>query len=538
MGPEYLLYRLGIDLFPVCRPQAPVFVFDHAAKVLKVRKAVLAHLLVEYPQKLWTTAGTPKSTDDGREFSLFPAILCGLHEPIRDSFDWNEEKPFISGQQALWSPLSNVEFMKGPILQVALDLVDLRRALEIAGEAAEGGADWLEVGTPLIKSEGMNAIRMLREAFPRKTIVADMKIADTGAIEVEMAAKAGANVVCVLADADDSVIAEAVRAAGLYGVRIMADLINVTDPVPRAQTLASLGVDIINAHVGIDQQMIGKNSLDLLAALSGSVQAPIAVAGGLDAETAAQAVQHGATIIIVGGSIVRSADVTASTQKIRNAIDHPAVQPERGESRDEAIRRIFMAVSSPNISDAMHRKGAMHSLISISGKVKMVGRAVTVQTLAGDWAKPVEAIDIAGEGEVLVINNDQAMDVAPWGELATLSCKNRGISGVVIDGAVRDVDDIREMGYPVFARATVPNAGEPKGFGEINTEIRCCGQRVRPGDWIVGDESGVVVVPRERAYEIARRSLEVKKTEERIREEIRRGSTLSHVMELLKWEKK
>jgi 3-hexulose-6-phosphate synthase/6-phospho-3-hexuloisomerase len=108
----------------------------------------------------------------------------------------------------------------------------------------------------------------------------------------------------------------------------------------------------------------------------------------------------------------------------------------------------------------------------------------------------------------------------------------------VIDGAVRDVDDIRRMQFPLFARAAVPNAGEPKGFGEINAEIRCAGQQVRPGDWIVGDESGVVVIPRERAYEVARRAHEVKKNEERIREEIRRGSTLSRISELIKWEKR
>ncbi|MDD5024033.1 MAG: bifunctional hexulose-6-phosphate synthase/ribonuclease regulator, partial [Methanoregula sp.] len=87
-------------------------------------------------------------------------------------------------------------------------------------------------------------------------------------------------------------------------------------------------------------------------------------------------------------------------------------------------------------------------------------------------------------------------------------------------------------------RAVVPNAGEPKGFGEINAEIQCGGQQVHRGDWIVGDESGVVVIPRERAYEIARRALEVKKSEARIREEIRRGSTLSVVAELVKWEKR
>ncbi len=94
------------------------------------------------------------------------------------------------------------------------------------------------------------------------------------------------------------------------------------------------------------------------------------------------------------------------------------------------------------------------------------------------------------------------------------------------------------MKFPLFAKAVCPNAGEPKGFGEINAEITCCGQYVRPGDWIIGDESGVVVIPRERAYEIARRALEVRKNEERIREEIRRGSTLAKVADLIRWEKK
>lgn len=428
--------------------------------------------------------------------------------------------------------------MNAPILQVALDLLELKRAVKIADEAVQGGADWLEAGTPLIKSEGMHAVRTLRERFPQHTIVADMKVADTGTIEVEMAAKAGANLICILADADDSVIEEAVRAASLYGVRLMADLINVTDPVARSGELEGLGVDIINAHVGIDQQMIGKSSIELLASLSGTISVPIAVAGGLDAVTAAQAVQHGADIIIVGGSIVRTANVTDATKTIRRAIDSLLIQPEKAESRDEAIRRLLSGVSVPNISDAMHRKGAMRDLISICGDVKMVGRAVTVHTVAGDWAKPIEAIDIACAGDVIVVNNDGAKYIAPWGELATLSCKNKGIAGIVIDGAVRDVDDIRRMAFPIFATAVVPNAGEPKGFGEINAEITCCGQPVRPGDWIAGDESGVVVIPKGRAYEIARRAVEVKKTEERIREEIRRGSTLSEVTELLKWEKK
>jgi 3-hexulose-6-phosphate synthase/6-phospho-3-hexuloisomerase len=428
--------------------------------------------------------------------------------------------------------------MKRLILQVALDLTELNRALQIASEAVRGGADWIEAGTPLIKSEGMQAVRALKAQFPDHVIVADMKIADTGTLEVEMAAKAGAGMVCILADADDSVVAEAVRAARLYGVSLMADLMNTPDPVPRAKQLEAMGIDIIVAHVGIDQQMMGKSSIDLLTSITGEVTIPVAVAGGLDAVTAAQAVQYGAAMVIVGGAIVRSADVTASTSVIRAAIDTPSIQPDQKVSPDERIRGLFAKVSSPNVTDAMHRKGAMAGVISICGDVKMVGKAVTVQTFAGDWAKPVEAIDCASIGDVIVINNDGATHVAPWGELATMSCIKKGIAGVVIDGAVRDADEIRKTKFPVFAKAVVPNAGEPKGFGEINAEIQCAGQVVKAGDWIIGDGSGVVVVPKERAYEIARRALEVHKNEERIREEIRRGSTLSRVAELIKWEKK
>jgi 3-hexulose-6-phosphate synthase/6-phospho-3-hexuloisomerase len=95
---------------------------------------------------------------------------------------------------------------------------------------------------------------------------------------------------------------------------------------------------------------------------------------------AAQAVQYGAAIVIVGGAIVRSADVTESTTAIRMAIDNPSIQPAQKGSPDERIRELFAKVSSPNITDAMHRKGAMEGILSICGDVKMVGRAVTVQT--------------------------------------------------------------------------------------------------------------------------------------------------------------
>ena len=382
----------------------------------------------------------------------------------------------------------------------------------------------------------MDAVREMKKALPGVRIVADMKTVDTGAMELEMAAKAGADIVAMLATSDNATIEDAMRAARKYGVEIMMDLLTVPDPVKRSRELEALGVDYICVHVGIDQQMTGRDTIDFLRDIVKEVATPVAAAGGIDALTGAEAVASGAAIVIVGGSIVRSADVTGSARKIREAIDHAQSQGGAKVSREEEMIAIFREVSSSNISDAMHRKGAMRGILPINLGSKIVGRAVTVQTFAGDWAKPVEAIDLAGPGDVLVIYNGSNF-IAPWGGLATLSCKIKGIEGAVIDGAVRDVDEIRAMNYPIFSSGITPNAGDPKGMGEINSEITCAGQAVKPGDYIVGDESGVVVIPKERAYEIARRAKEVQKTESRLYEEIRRGSTLSQVAKLKKWEK-
>jgi len=107
----------------------------------------------------------------------------------------------------------------------------------------------------------------------------------------------------------------------------------------------------------------------------------------------------------------------------------------------------------------------------------------------------------------------------------------------VIDGAVRDVDGIDEIGFPVFARHKASNAGDPKGYGGLGSKIKCGNVEVSPGDWIIGDTNGVMVVPKEEALMIANRSMDVMEKENRIREEIKEGRTLSVVMELEKWEK-
>jgi 3-hexulose-6-phosphate synthase/6-phospho-3-hexuloisomerase len=354
-----------------------------------------------------------------------------------------------------------------------------------------------------------------------------------------MAAKAGATVAIIMGISDDDTVRESVRAGKKYGCEVMVDLLGCADKARRARELQALGVDYLCVHVGIDEQMAGGTPFETVRKVAGACSLPVAAAGGINSETAAEAVRSGASIVIVGGAITKAPNVAESTRLIRKAmltrkVIRSGLYKKYGtENALEAL----LKVSSSNVSDALHRKGAMSEMHCVIPRgARVAGPAVTVRTADGDWAKPLEAIDIASKGDIIVIDAGEGR-AAVWGELASWSCKMKGIAAVIIDGAIRDVQDITELGFPAFATHIVPNAGEPKGMGEIGAEITCAGQTVRSGDWVVGDESGVTVIPKERLAEVANRALDVLEKENRIREEIKRGSTLSKVMELYKWEK-
>lgn len=426
-----------------------------------------------------------------------------------------------------------------PVLQLALDFITLERALNVAQEATKAGDIWLEAGTPLIKSEGLDAVRELRRRFPQATIVADMKTMDAGRVEVEIAAKAGADIVAVLAAASDSTIAEAVNAAKRYGAQVLADTIEVPNAAERARQVAALGVGYIGVHCPIDVQMRGESPFDRLREVVAAVELPVAVAGGINSETAPEAVAAGASIVVVGGAITKAPDAAEATRTILEAMrTGKAIETDLYKRRSlEQILEPLLKVSTANISDAMHRTGDIPGLQPIVPGAKMAGPAITVRSYPGDWSKPVQAIDEAQSGQVIAI---EAAGVGPalWGEEATRSCLQRQVAGVVIDGAIRDVAAIRALRFPAFAKIITPTAGEPKGLGRIGDPIKLSGVSVRPGDWIVGDDDGVVVIPQERVVEVANRALEVVEREEREMAEIERGSTLGKVAELKRWEQK
>jgi len=426
-----------------------------------------------------------------------------------------------------------------PALQLALDFVDMHRALGVAREAARGGADWLEVGTPLLKAEGLDAVRRLREAFPSATVVCDTKTMDAGRVEMESAAKAGADVATVLGVASDATVRECIEAGRNYGVRVAVDLVGVADPVARARQAAEWGAALVGVHCPIDQQMEGRDPFAVLQAVAAAVQIPVSVAGGINSETAARAVAAGASVVVVGGAITKAENAEEAARQIRRVMESGVAERTELFKRGgpDQLRELLAKPSVPNISDGYHHLPVLVGLAPVVPGVHMVGRALTVRSYPGDWARPVEAIDRAEPGDVIVIDTG-GVPPAVWGELATHSAVQRKLAGVVIHGAIRDTPEIRRLQFPAFAKIVTARAGEPKGYGEIGVPLEVQGIRIETGDWIVGDDDGVICIPQKQAVEIANRAMDRLEFENRLRKEIQAGSTLGQVADLYKWEKR
>lgn len=208
------------------------------------------------------------------------------------------------------------------LLQLALDFVGLDDALAMAERVAVF-ADRLEAGTPLIKTCGLAAVRALKARFPHKTIVADMKTADTGALEAELAFEAGADITTVLAAAPRETIVAAVRAAKACGRAVMMDTIGMDEPATAVDRIGDLAIEHLIVHTGIDEQRSGRSLLSKIAALERlGTRVRLAVAGGLDARGIAGLARYPAVeVVIVGGAIARASEPAVAARMIRELLD-------------------------------------------------------------------------------------------------------------------------------------------------------------------------------------------------------------------------
>lgn len=174
----------------------------------------------------------------------------------------------------------------------------------------------------------------------------------------------------------------------------------------------------------------------------------------------------------------------------------------------------FRALPVANIGDAMDRLGIVDPAIHpVWTGARLAGSAFTVWTRSGDNVVIHQALDIASPGDVLAINGGGDVSRALFGELMGVRAKVRGLEGLAIDGAVRDAADLGALELPVFARGTSPAGPYKNGPGRLLVPIALGGVAVRPGDVIVGDGDGLVVVPLEEAATVLDKAEEIHRTE-------------------------
>ena len=219
-------------------------------------------------------------------------------------------------------------------------------------------------------------------------------------------------------------------------------------------------------------------------------------------------------------------------RKIINKRDHSPSEEVLQGFRD------LLKVYSPScvVADAQERAGVMHSYIKpLTPQTRFVGPALTVRLEPGNQVDCLDALSVAQSGDVIVVDAAGETETSIWGGLMSGLCKMKGVVGAVVDGAIRDTDETRDLGFGIFSKAIVPRSTHTPYSGrmepiEINVPIQCAGVLVNPGDIVLGDEIGVTVVPLERAVEVLQKAREQAEKEELTRAKIREGKTVEELL--------
>jgi regulator of RNase E activity RraA len=209
------------------------------------------------------------------------------------------------------------------------------------------------------------------------------------------------------------------------------------------------------------------------------------------------------------------------------------------DRRPDLLKRFDALLPSYSIScifgDVMYRQNIMHSAIKPVFKAKAVGQAITVRLSGGDLVDPLRALEMGRPGDIIVVDAGGDTEVSICGGLMGGLAKNRGIRAMVVDGAGRDIDELEDIGWPIWTRAVTPRGthtmfSQRKEELSVNVPIACGGVIVKPGDFIVADTIGVVVVPVEKADELLALAAEQAEREQKTREWVAEGKTVEDLL--------
>lgn len=389
-------------------------------------------------------------------------------------------------------------------LQVNLEFLHLENALFCAEQCILAGVDTIEIGTTLLKNSGLNSVRILRDRFPEVFLIVDMKSTENVVEEVNAAATAGASCVTISGAIPLHLWERAIEAGKEKGVKVILDFRGLSEIGHKlAQGVPEVDMVFISLEGDEDKPFY---SLQEIISLVG--QTPLGITGLSSEEEVSQAISLGISTLIARFSDSSGKDCQEAVKNLQVVLANceKAFPLNPVSVNEESLRKMLDNLMPADICDAVEHSVYLDRVYPIHKYTKLVGKVNTLKVWPGAHIEVLEFLLEVEPGSILVIDSG-GQGSAVWGQVATEIALKRGLAGVVVYGSITDINKIRDRGFPCYTTALTSAVTSHRGMVLKNKPLQIGNVWIRPGDWLLGDDTGVVCLSASHLFSIIPKAL-------------------------------
>jgi 3-hexulose-6-phosphate synthase/6-phospho-3-hexuloisomerase len=404
-------------------------------------------------------------------------------------------------------------------LQVSLDFLHLENALFCAEQSIAGGAELLEVGNCLIKNAGLQCIRILKEKFPPIPLVADLKMLTPETQEMKASADAGANGITISGAISESNWGKCLAQAQERNLKVFLDFRDIPVSVMKLQLPLVASTDCVVLNLAQESDVFG-----ILQEIAFRYAKPIAATGITDLANLQEAMSLGLGTGIVQYQEEDTQNFKEATHRIHEAFlqiqQAAASQGSPREYSEQVLRRKLNEVMPSDICEVYRDKPLfLDKVYPLHRFTKVFGQAATIKMLGGGLPAMLDFLQEVPPKSIVVV--DSGGEATPvWNTLTTVVAIKRNLAGVVLYGAITEVNLVRAKGFPCYVNSLTPLPTRESQGCLKNIPLQLGNVWVRPGDWILGDDCGVLCIPAEKIFTVTERALQLAKHKAQLLREI------------------
>lgn len=407
-------------------------------------------------------------------------------------------------------------------LYIGLDFLHLENALFYAEQCIAGGIEYLEIGSLLLKNTGFNSVRIFKERFPSIKMVCDLKIIQPQSLEIESIARAQVFAVTISGAISEKNFQSCLSMIKQNSLKAYLDfrgcaLSVIQNAMPLISQADAIIVDFIPRSHAIFQQIASMTDTPLFIHSFSLEENDIKNISNL-ASTLVVSIEEGTGL---------SAKETIS--KLKSTLSKTETQAEisQKEYNEETLRDKIRQISTVHICEVYRKPVFLEKVYPLHRFTKIVGRAYTLRVWPGEQKQVVKYLLEIPEKSILVVDAGGFQGNAVWSYLATEIAIKRKISGAVVYGSVSDVPHLRQKGFPCYASYLTAIPGQEEGTFSCNIPLTLGNVSINPGDWMIGDDNGIVCIPALQAFSIVDNAFELARSREPILEELAAIETLT-----------